>query len=514
MSTSQSETRKSNAGEPGKQQAAATTAAVTIRHYCQGIGDCHLLRFARNDGTPFFMLIDCGVHSAVAGGSELMRRIVADIAAVTSHIDVLVVTDEHWDHVSGFLTAAEQFKAISVGEVWMAWTENPHDAQARARDKFKGDAVAALQAASRSLDRDRGLSEHMSDIRDGLHALLGFQFGAQGERARAAGDAAAAMAGDRGVSYLEPAHDPIALDGVDDVRIYVLGPPRDNAMLGVANSTSETYGAAGAATWPMAAALQGALGAGDAGKDDGAPFDFNLGTSLSALLSAAPEQGAEPREAKLRAFLQDHYAGPAAVETEKSSRTRKRKPDPNETDQSWRRIDTDWLGVSADLALQLDRRTNDASLVLAFEFIDSGRVMLFAADAQVGNWLSWQDVQWGEGKDAVTGPDLLARTVYYKVGHHGSENATPKAKGLELMNSPDLSAFIPTSQADAKNVGWGKLPFEPILRELERRADGRVIRADDAWLGKESGKGAFPLPSGSLRDVRHEPGLWVEVDVV
>jgi len=505
MTTSQSKTAAAGSGKP--------VTAVTIRHYCQGIGDCHLLRFPRKDGTPFFMLISCGVHSAVAGGSELMRRIVADIAAVTSHIDVLVVTHEHWDHVSGFLTAAEQFRAITIGEVWMAWTENPHDAQARALDKFNGDAVAALQAASRSLDRDHGLSEHMSDIRDGLHALLGFQFGAQGERVRAARDAAAAMAGEHGVSYLEPAHDPITLDGVDDLRVYVLGPSRDKTQPGATTRAGETDGAAGGTAWPMAATLQGALDSGETGKDDGAPFDFNLGTPLSALLGAVPEHGDQPADAKLRSFFQDHYAGPAA-EPDRPSRTRKRKHDPNETDQSWRRIDTDWLGVSADLALQLDSRINDTSLVLAFEFTDSGRVMLFAADAQVGSWLSWQDVKWGEGKDVVTGPDLLARTVYYKVSHHGSENGTPKAKGLELMNSADLSAFVPTNQDDAKKVGWDKMPFEPILRELERRADGRVIRADDAWLGKESGKGAFPLPSGSLRDVRHESkGLWVEVDV-
>lgn len=512
MTTSQSKTHKT-----GKKSATArkkkAAAAVTIRHYCQGIGDCHLLRFARKDGKPFFMLIDCGVHSAVTGGSELIRSIVTDIATVTTHIDVLVVTHEHWDHVSGFLTAAEQFKAITVGEVWMAWTENPHDAQARTLDKFKGDAVSALQAASRSLDRDRGLSEHMSGIRDGLHALLGFQFGAQGERVRAARDAAAAKAGDHGVTYLEPADDPIALDGVDDLRVYVLGPPRDNAMLGITTRASEMYGVAGGATWPMAAALQGALGIGEAGNDEGAPFDFNLGASLSSMLGAGSDHAGDASEAKLRAFVQDHYAG-QATEPDRPGRARRRKHDANETDQSWRRIDTDWLGVSADLALQLDSRTNNTSLVLAFEFTDSGRVMLFAADAQVGNWLSWQDVQWGEGKDAVTGPDLLARTVYYKVGHHGSENATLKAKGLELMNSTDLSAFIPTNQKDAAKVRWGKMPFEPILRELERRADGRVIRADDAWLGKKSGKGAFPLPSGSLRDVRHEPkGLWVEVDI-
>ena len=75
---------------------------VTVRHYCQGIGDCHLLKFAKDDGSDFWMLIDCGVHSSVSGGSKKIAEIVEDIASVTGRLDVLVVTHEHWDHVSCF----------------------------------------------------------------------------------------------------------------------------------------------------------------------------------------------------------------------------------------------------------------------------------------------------------------------------------------------------------------------------------------------------------------------------
>lgn len=503
--------RKPHGAKPAAAAQRKRSAAVgqaTVRHYCQGIGDCHLLTFPRKDGTSFHMLIDCGVHSAVSGGSELIRRIVADIAHVTRHIDVLVVTHEHMDHLSGFLTAADKFKDIEVGQVWMAWTEDPADAQARALDKFKSQAVAALQAASCSLDRHRNATEHLSAVRDGLHALLGFQFGASGEKVRAARDAAAALAGRKGVTYLEPTQKPMALEGVDNLRIYVLGPPRDEKLLGVMARASEMYGLAGGETWPMAAALQGALGVGEAGQDDGAPFDFNLGSSLSAALEAAPGNRGGPAQASLQAFLQAHYAGPEAVGPGERDRARKGRRSATGTDQAWRRIDADWLGVSADLALQLDNRTNNTSLVLAFEFVDSGRVMLFAADAQVGNWLSWQDLRWGD----VTGPDLLARTVYYKVGHHGSQNATLKAKGLELMTSADLSAFIPTNAKDAKKVRWGEMPFPDIVEELDRRTHGRLIRADDPWMDGPDHR-PFQTPIGSLREVRYEPGLWVEVEV-
>jgi len=171
------------------------------------------------------------------------------------------------------------------------------------------------------------------------------------------------------------------------------------------------------------------------------------------------------------------------------------------------------MGVSADLAMQIDDRTNNTSLALAFEFADTGRVLLFVGDAQVGNWLSWQDLKWTVDGTTVTGPDLLARTVYYKVGHHGSHNATLKEKGLELMTSKDLSSFIPTNEKDAKKVGWGAMPLKSITDELGKRGSGRVIRADDGWIATDTVNAGFEPPSGSIRALRHKPGLYVEVDV-
>src|SRR5262249_22785415 len=147
--------------------------------------------------------------------------------------------------------------------------------------------------------------------------------------------------------------------------------------------------------------------------------------------------------------------------------------------QSWRRIDADWMGAAAEFALQLDSATNNSSLALAFELTKTGKVLLFVADAQVGNWLSWQDLSWKLGDDeTATGPDLLRRTVFYKVGHHGSHNATLKAKGLEMMASDDLVAFIPVDEAMAKTKHWNNMPLAGLLKELETRSHGRVVRID------------------------------------
>ncbi|CDX17846.1 conserved hypothetical protein [Mesorhizobium sp. ORS 3324] len=490
---------------------AARAPAVTVRHYCQGIGDCHLLTFAKADGSPFRVLIDCGIHVSITGGPALVADIVADLKKETGgKIDVLVVTHEHWDHVSGFLTSNDLFKGFAIGDVWMAWTENPGDPEAVELDKFKGKALAALQDASQKLDGMQGLNPYMERVREGLQAVLGFQFGAAGERVRSARDAAAKLSAKPSPTYFEPGGAPQSIDGLPNLRIYVLGPPRDKAALQLEEKASEMFPLASGG--PFARALSSALKINQADDptyvDELSPFERNVGTPLSAALNG--EKGADA-SIDIGAFTRKHYSGPVS------------SPAPMEDrDQSWRRIDADWMGIAADLALQLDRGVNNTSLVLAFEFIDSGRVFLFPGDAQIGNWLSWKDLKWPVEQATVTTADLLARTVYLKVAHHGSQNATPQKQGLDLLTSPDLSAFIPTNKQDAVKVHWGEMPYDAILTALEAKTKGRVIRADDPWLADKDGKPAFASPSGSVLAVRSAPrdpargagGLWVEVDLV
>jgi hypothetical protein len=146
------------------------------------------------------------------------------------------------------------------------------------------------------------------------------------------------------------------------------------------------------------------------------------------------------------------------------------------TGGDWRRIDLSWLDGSTELALQLDSMTNNTSLVLAIEFANSD-VLLFVADAQVGNWLSWQNLKWETGQATVTGRDLLQRAVFYKVGHHGSHNATLREQGLELMESLQ-TAMIPVNHDIAVKKRWNKMPLEELLAALEAKIPGRVLRSD------------------------------------
>lgn len=496
---------------------------VRARLYCQGIGDCHLLEFPTEDGKSFWMLIDCGIHLSITGGAAKIDAIVESILSFTKRLDVIVATHEHWDHISGFLTSARKFKEFEVGEIWMAWTENPRDAQARTLDKFKSQALAALQGAQERLSTLKDPGTHLSVIREGVDNILGF-FGAKGEQVRNARNSLVALAKDR-VRYLEPKNPPATLPKVPDVRVYFLGPPRDPKLLNITERASEMYGLNAMVGWPTACALSAALAASHADSPDqadrAAPFDPNVGVSLSDILAASRSSnraGLSGRRKRpldeIASFVRNHYSGTAPTAILRNAPHGSAFLQKEVAPQSWRRIDHDWLSVSADLAMQLDRCTNNTSLVLAFELIDTGRVLLFAADAQVGNWLSWQQTSWKiSDTQTVTGPDLLAKTVFYKVGHHGSQNATLKEKGLQEMTHPDLSAFIPTNEKDAKKVKWGQMPFHSILSDLKTRTAGRVIRADDPWIATTHLGIDFKTPSGSVRDVDHQQNLFVALDL-
>jgi hypothetical protein len=116
--------------------------------------------------------------------------------------------------------------------------------------------------------------------------------------------------------------------------------------------------------------------------------------------------------------------------------------------------------------------------VLAIELVNADKVLLFAADAQSGNWASWKDVPWE--RPGVTTDSLLARTVFYKVGHHASHNAT-LVDAFEQMNHPDLVAFIPVHKKDP-NITKKKNPWKMPARNLFKRLKERTVNpAKAAW---------------------------------
>ena len=242
--------------------------------------------------------------------------------------------------------------------------------------------------------------------------------------------------------YCLPTDAPVEPAGAD-ARFYVLGPPHDEKRLRKINPSAgekETYGLA-LANFQM---FMDGAGTALELEDRGRPFDQQYEIPF-------------PFAAEMDFFKQQYWK-------------------PEASPDNWQRIDTDSLGGSSELALQLDSLTNNTSLVLAIELPD-GNVLLFAADAQVGNWLSWQDLKWTVDGKTVTGPDLLKRAIVYKVGHHGSHNATLKEKGLDQMEQLRV-AMIPVDQMMAAKKGWRHMPLDELVTALRERAKGAVLRVD------------------------------------
>jgi hypothetical protein len=154
----------------------------------------------------------------------------------------------------------------------------------------------------------------------------------------------------------------------------------------------------------------------------------------------------------------------------------------NGANDEWRRIDHLELESASDLALQMDKFINNTSLVLAFELPGKDRdILLFPGDAQVGNWQSWFEIKETKKGEAAKKefdiPDMLRRTIFYKVGHHGSHNATLK-QALEQMTHPKLVAMIPTNASFAKTSKHWSMPAPNLNKALKEHTEKRLLRND------------------------------------
>jgi hypothetical protein len=469
---------------------------IRVRMYRQFLGDCFLLTFGQNQA---HMLIDCGVIGGTQGAAQKMQAVAQDIHNTTGgRLDVLVATHEHWDHLSGFLQAQDIFDKLTVENVWLAWTENPNDEVAKSlldqRSQAKRTVSMAIERLGMLGAAGQQSAERLGTLMDFFEEERGTAFvGAVNARTTEGAIKWVATRPGAKVHYRSPDEDPITLKGVEGVRIYVLGPPRDVTLIKrdlPSKRDPETYElafAGGLEEAFMAAALAHLKEPEKRSTEEedeiqrSQPFDLYHQILVD--------------RAKSMSFFQDNYGF----------------ADPALDSQSWRRIDSDWLDVAGQLALKLDSDTNNTSLVLAIELISSGKVLLFAADAQVGNWLSWERLSWNlpaivGSQTNVKAADLLRRTVLYKVGHHGSHNATLREKGLELMSSPDLVAMIPVEEEMAMKKKWNKMPFPPLVRRLNEKTGGRVLRSDKT-LSAQNAEGEGPVGWRVTQDPR---GLYFD----
>jgi len=438
----------------------------TVRMYCHGLGDCFLIRL--QDGEkPFWILIDSGVILGTKEPGQLFKEVFESILATTGGaIDLHIITHEHWDHVSGLVQAETEYRNLGIQMVWYAWTEDPNDAVAVELKRTRSKAALAIDGALEKMNGNRALSASVK-------GLMG-AFGVDAKSRKTTSSAMQLPGSIAPAEYRRPG-ETVNLAGV---RFHILGPPKDERLFRSDPSKKQSE------TFEVAKRVSA----------------FAIGRSMGIVQAVEGLRNTDDNE--LTRPFDVHLCRPLE-ETERFF--------PSYLAEDWRTIDDDWEDIVGQLALQLDSDTNNTSLAFALEFPESGKVMLFPGDAQVGSWLSWHDLEWKFKLDngdvhSCKAVDLLNRTVLYKVGHHGSHNATLKDLGLLMMISPELHAMIPVNEVMAKKKKWGEMPLPSLLVALNDATDGRFVRADDP----QTFVGNFRVSSEKFTDGRD---LYVELDI-
>jgi beta-lactamase superfamily II metal-dependent hydrolase len=144
------------------------------------------------------------------------------------------------------------------------------------------------------------------------------------------------------------------------------------------------------------------------------------------------------------------------------------------------------------LAVALEDAVNGTSLMLAFEVGDA--VLLFPGDAQWGTWR--------RAIDDETAKELLARTTFYKVGHHGSHNATPKDFVEDVLGSrreaeeelTELLSMVSTHPMPR----WKSIPKQELLEAL-KELPAKLVRSDET--------------DAAVPDFVYESDLFIETHV-
>jgi beta-lactamase superfamily II metal-dependent hydrolase len=382
--------------------------------YNVGFGDCFLLSWPGADRTVK-VLIDCGTHSHCPGPrpiGEVVEQIVEDVRESdgTPRIDVVVGTHRHQDHVSGFGSAL--WDEVEVAEVWMPWTEHPTDPEAGRIRETQSRAAKRLHAEASAL------AAEVEPLRESLLALSANSL----TNAPAMETLHHGFKGKPKRRFLptetqgRESFEAVCLPGA---LVHVLGPSRDPDVIRDMNPP------AGRSYLRMTEERERG--------GDGPWLPFRPSWKVSREQMASDTETAHLVPGRATDLRTIHNYG------ELDSETR------------------------LDLAVQLEKGVNGTSLVLVFEI---GRAcLLFSGDAQWGTWrVALEDPEWR---------NLLARTSFCKVGHHGSHNATPRDL-LEGALGEGFAAMVSTRSMS----NWPDIPRAPLLERLAEKTGRRVVRSD------------------------------------
>jgi hypothetical protein len=388
---------------------------ISLRVYPVGFGDCFLIGFHYTGNDDRFVLVDFGSIELTrkrmpksAAFLDYMRKVADDIATRCGRKDdkggqihAVIATHRHADHINGFATKAKPAARDESGDVIRSlkprfvvqpWTEDP-SLDPKALTPAKAAEIGGTRAFTAMLAGMQSAAAGIVEeaVRLGAKRLLTPAAVDQsgGDSAAPSTDRARRVAfvdqirflGEDNISNRSAVENLIAMGklkgakplylhadaklslNLPGVKTHVLGPP----TLEQSDAIRKMRSADGVEFWMLLGATGTRFTA-----SGGAPFPGRDCVDGARI----------PDHAR---WLRDHVRS-ARAET--------------------------LLGI----VRILDQQMNNTSLVLVFEV--GGARLLFPGDAQIENW-----------QYALANPEyrkLLSGTTLYKVGHHGSRNATPK----------------------------------------------------------------------------------------
>ncbi len=395
---------------------------ATIFTYQVGFGDCILIRITYSDGHLVHILNDFGTTGLPEDAErERLVRIAEDIRAKTGgKLDIVIATHRHADHISGFATKSngkgpgDIIRTLKPDIVIQPWTEAPN-------------------AAVKALESD--INDQPKSMRSRLKSLNTMQIVAA---------SVVQKLDNGGFKHLpKKLADEISFVGKDNIAN--LSAVKNLMTMGKKN----VYAYHGCETG-LGNLLPGikvhVLG----------PPTLKQSETIRKQRSRDVDQFWHLTEDRLDRGMESQSLFPGYA-------TRPANKLPTEVRWLAQRLDKAQGEQLLGIVRALDKQLNNTSLILLFE--TEGKKLLFPGDAQIENW-----------NYALASPmaALLDGVDLYKVGHHGSLNATPKAmwnrfgkKGGKSKPNRLTSVLSTMPGKHGHEEDQTEVPRQTLLKELQ-----------------------------------------------
>ena len=439
---------------------------IEIYAYNVYFGDCFLMLFKYPDNTQKSVLIDFGstgkgkhkkegeAEIEVDESDEMKKdttgerllKVAKDIQEkCEGKLDVVVATHRHKDHIYGFglKEAGKIIIDCKPGVVIQPWTEDPEDNRDLNEkktllnsDEFKTNpnhnfavmlhdmnlVAESIEAEAKNLGNK---NNYAKTIDEKLKERIVFAANDNKIKNRAAVENLAKMGKNH---YVHFGYDKINWETVlPGVKVHILGPPTVENSQEITSATTQS-----AEFWSLQAMTKNFWGVQAATSQ----VKKSDGESKKLLFSKNKVHDDKHRPANVRWFV--------------------------------RRLRALRANQLLEIVKFVDDAMNNTSVIMLFEA--ENEKLLFPGDAQIENW----QFAFDKAKKDPSLQKLLNDTTVYKVGHHGSRNATPKSlwnnfknKSADKNKPGRLKTIISTMEGKHGESEDTAVPLPKMVKEMK-----------------------------------------------